>query len=94
MVRGYVFVETQRGRSHELVARLKGNPLVRDMDLVAGPYDVVAVVDADSLDAVGRLVTRTVHAGPDVVRSLTCTSLEPVAKEDAGDSGRVVARAA
>ncbi len=94
MVRGYVFVETQRGRSDELVARLRGNPLVRDMDLVVGPYDVVVIVDAETLEAMGRLVTRDVHAGSDVIRSLTCTTLEPVATEDLVEIGTGVPRAA
>ena len=39
---------------------------------VSGPYDVVALVEGDSHNAIGRLVVEKIQATPGVRRTLTC----------------------
>ena len=42
---------------------------------LAGPYDVIAHVQAPSLDELGRLVVSRIQALDGVTRTVTCTVL-------------------
>ena len=73
--RAYVLIETTAGRIHHVVEELQEMPGLIFVDPVAGPYDVIAVFEADDLAAVGDLVTMHVQAIPGINRTLTCPSL-------------------
>ena len=64
-MKAYVLIETAAGKTKNVkkaLAKIK-NPraTVAAMDAVTGPYDFIAVVDGQSLDAIGVIdgVTRT-----------------------------------
>jgi DNA-binding Lrp family transcriptional regulator len=48
---------------------------VQNVDTVTGPYDIIAVVSAPDLNAVGDLVTSQIHAIEGIVRTVTCLSV-------------------
>lgn len=76
MVKAYVLIEMVAGHSKNLVAALKKRQVTRTLDRVTGPYDVIAVLEAEDLNAVSELVTNEIHTQPGVVRTTTCVSLE------------------
>ena len=39
---------------------------------VTGPYDVIAKIEADSVDDIGKLVVSKVQAVEGITRTLTC----------------------
>jgi len=39
---------------------------------VAGPYDVIAIVEAASMDALGKMVVSRIQSVKGVTRTLTC----------------------
>ena len=41
-------------------------------EAVTGPYDVVVFVDAEDVDALGRLVVTAIQSVEGIVRTLTC----------------------
>jgi DNA-binding Lrp family transcriptional regulator len=45
------------------------------MDAVTGPYDFIAVVDGQSLDAIGSLVTDSIGVIDGVTRTTTCVAV-------------------
>ena len=45
------------------------------MDGVTGPYDIISVVMAPDLNAVGDLVTSEIHTINGIVRTVTCLSV-------------------
>jgi DNA-binding Lrp family transcriptional regulator len=72
MVEAFVLIQAEVGMSSrvgEAVAAIKG---VRSADVVTGPYDVIARVEAGTIDALGRLVVSKVQAVEGVTRTLTC----------------------
>ena len=73
--RAYVLVETNAGQIRPVVEALHKMPGLIFVDPVAGPYDVIAVFEADDLAAVGDLVTTHVQTIPGINRTLTCLSL-------------------
>jgi len=75
MVRAYVLIEMAAGHSRELVNTLKERHGVRNVDRVTGPYDVIAELEAEDIDALSELVTGEVHPITGVMRTITCVCM-------------------
>jgi DNA-binding Lrp family transcriptional regulator len=75
MTRAYILIETGVGQSVNVVNALVGKPGVLSADRVAGPYDVIAVIEADGLKSVGDFVTEHVHTIGGIIRTVTCLAV-------------------
>ena len=76
MVRAYVLIQTevgQGGRVAREVAEIQGTGSTVP---VAGPYDVIAIVEAASMDALGKMVVSRIQSVKGVTRTLTCTVVQ------------------
>ena len=73
--KGYILVETSVGKSRDVAIALRSLPGVEIVDAVTGPYDIIAVVGASDLNAVGDLVTSQIHTIGGIVRTVTCLSV-------------------
>ncbi|MBM3183419.1 MAG: Lrp/AsnC family transcriptional regulator [Chloroflexi bacterium] len=75
--KAYVLIETAVGKTKEVVAALQAQKLkeVKSVDLVTGPYDIIAVVEHDDFNAIGNLVTEKIHPVPGIARTVTCLSI-------------------
>ena len=76
MVRAYILIEMVAGHSRKLVASLQGRGSVADVDRVTGPFDVVAVLEGNDINAISDIVTTEIHSLEGVVRTTTCVCLE------------------
>jgi DNA-binding Lrp family transcriptional regulator len=75
MLSAYVLIETEVGKvAHvaQALSKLDGVQLAEDL---AGPYDVIARLQAPSLDELGRLVVAQIQALDGVTRTVTCMVL-------------------
>jgi DNA-binding Lrp family transcriptional regulator len=75
MLRAYVLIQTQVGKvAHvaQALTNLDGVHLAEDL---AGPYDVIASLQAPSLDELGRLVIAHIQPLDGVTRTMTCLVL-------------------
>lgn len=75
MVQAYVLVQTEvgmAGRVSEAVSRMEG--VVR-VDTVTGPYDVVILTEAATVDELGAAVVSRVQQVAGITRTLTCSIL-------------------
>ena len=68
--RAFVLIETSVGRTKDVVNALGRVSAVISVDAVTGPYDVIAVVEASDLNAVGDVVTSRVHTVAGIVRTV------------------------
>jgi DNA-binding Lrp family transcriptional regulator len=73
--KAYILIETAVGKSRDVTDALSSLPGVLNVDAVTGPYDIIAVVGAPDLNAVGDLVTSQVHTINGIVRTVTCLSV-------------------
>ena len=73
--KAYILIETAVGKSRHVTSALRSLPSVQTVDAVTGPYDIIAVVVAPDLNAVGDLVTSHIHTINGVVRTVTCLSM-------------------
>jgi DNA-binding Lrp family transcriptional regulator len=72
MLRAWVLIQTEVGRAGEVAAAVAAIDGVETAEVTAGPFDVIAKVQARSLDALGRLIVSRVQAVPGTMRTLTC----------------------
>jgi DNA-binding Lrp family transcriptional regulator len=76
MLSAYVLIESEVGKvAHVAQALTKLDGVQRAEDL-AGPYDVIARVQASGLDELGRLVVAHIQLLDGVNRTLTCMVLD------------------
>lgn len=72
MVHAYILIQTAVGQSVDVANAIRGVAGVTRVDAVTGPYDVVAMVQARSVDDLGKLVLSQVQMIPNITRTLTC----------------------
>jgi len=72
MVRkAYVLIQVTVGNTNEVAKSLRRIKGVLAADVVTGPHDVIAVVEAPNSDAVVKIVTREIQAVNGVSDTLT-----------------------
>ncbi len=76
--KAYILIETAVGKSRDVSAGLRSLPGIVTVDAVTGPYDIIAVVDAPDLNAVGDLVTSQIHTISGILRTVTCLSVASI----------------
>jgi DNA-binding Lrp family transcriptional regulator len=73
VVQAYVLIQSEVGKAAlvaEAIAKLSGVTMAED---VTGPYDVIARVEARTVDELGKLVIAKIQDVPGITRTLTCT---------------------
>jgi DNA-binding Lrp family transcriptional regulator len=71
-VHGYVLIQTDVGKAAGVARQIREIAGVVLAEDVTGPYDVIARVEADSIDELGRLVVSQVQLIDGITRTLTC----------------------
>jgi len=70
--KAFVLIETVVGRNKEVVTTLKKLEGVTTVDIVTGPYDVIATIEGETLNDIGDLVTAKIHPIAGISRTVTC----------------------
>jgi len=70
--KAFVLIETDAKKHKDVVAALKSLEGVQSVDMVTGPYDVIAIIGGVDLNAVGNLVTGKIHPIAGIARTVTC----------------------
>ena len=73
--KAYILIETSVGKSRDVAEALRTLNGVITVDAVTGPYDIITVVGAPDLNAVGDLVTSQIHTINGITRTVTCLSV-------------------
>jgi len=75
MAKAFILIETVVGRTKEVNTGLRRLKEVKSVDTVTGPYDIIAVVEADTLNEIGDLVTEKIHPVTGISRAVTCLAM-------------------
>ena len=73
--RAYLLVETAVGKTRDVAATLRDLDNIESVDVVTGPYDIIAVISGPDMTVVGNVVTEDIHTVPGVVRTVTCVAV-------------------
>jgi DNA-binding Lrp family transcriptional regulator len=72
--RAFILVETQVGRANQVVRALRSLPGVMSADVVTGSFDVIALIEVDTMGAMAELVTGQMQSIRGVLRTITCVA--------------------
>jgi DNA-binding Lrp family transcriptional regulator len=73
VVQAYILIQTEVGKAREVALAIKGLAGVVRVDAVTGPYDVVVLTEARSVDELGKMIVSNVQLVPGITRTLTCS---------------------
>jgi DNA-binding Lrp family transcriptional regulator len=75
--KAYVLIETAVGKSKDVVADVTQLDGVELADSVTGPYDVIAIIEAESMIEIGELVADRIGSISGISRTVTCLAINP-----------------
>ena len=73
MVQAYILIQTEVGKARDVAAAIEKIPGVVRVDAVTGPYDVVVLAEAHTVDDLGGLIVSKVQNVLGIMRTLTCS---------------------
>jgi len=73
--KAFVLIETVVGRNKDVVAALRQLEGVKSVDTVTGPYDIISIIEGETLNEIGDLVTAKVHLISGISRTVTCLAV-------------------
>jgi DNA-binding Lrp family transcriptional regulator len=71
-VTAYLLIQTEVGKAAHVVDAIRDITGVVSADDVTGPYDVIVMTEARSLDDLGKMVVSKVQAVEGITRTVTC----------------------
>ena len=74
VARAYILIETQVGKSRDVIAALQSLSNVSSVDIITGEFDMIALVEASDMVAMADLVTGLIQSTPGVTRTITCVA--------------------
>ena len=75
MLSAYVLIESEVGKVPHVAQAMRDLDDVQLAEDLAGPYDIIARVQASGLDELGRLIVFRIQVLDGVTRTLTCMVL-------------------
>ncbi len=73
--KAFILIETAVGKAREVAGTLNNVSEMESVDVVMGPYDVIAVINAPDINTMGGMVTEKIHTITGVVRTVTCVAV-------------------
>lgn len=74
-VRAYILIEVVAGKADDVLHGIRDLREAKEADTVTGPYDIIALVETDDVDALGTLIRQRIQSISGVNRTLTCVSV-------------------
>jgi DNA-binding Lrp family transcriptional regulator len=70
-ISAYIFIESTPGKSSQVAQSVARLPGVQMAHSVTGSYDIIALVQAEDVTALGQFITGQIHRLPGVVKTTT-----------------------
>lgn len=70
-MKAYVLINTRTGEIRDVVNQLTRVEGVIEANMTFGPYDVVAIIAADDIDHLGKVLANYVQPIPGITHTLT-----------------------
>jgi DNA-binding Lrp family transcriptional regulator len=75
-MKAFMLIEIRTGDIPEVVRQLQQIESVTEAYMTFGPYDAVAVVTADNVSHLGRIMSSVIQPIPGVLDTLTCIAVD------------------
>lgn len=68
----YVFINIEAGTAHKVFRELDRISNIAQLDIVTGPYDMIALVQGSDFNQIGNVVMNKIQTIEGIVSSITC----------------------
>jgi DNA-binding Lrp family transcriptional regulator len=75
-MKAFVLIKIRAGEVKDVVQQLRVLDSISEAYMTFGPYDAIAVVQADDLSSIGSLVASTIQPISGVEQTLTCLTVD------------------
>jgi DNA-binding Lrp family transcriptional regulator len=75
-MKAYVLLNIRAGDIASVIQHMKRVEGVSEATMTFGPYDGVAVIEAEDLKAIGKIIYKNVQPIPGVLETLTCLAVD------------------
>ena len=75
-MKAYVLINIHPGDLKDVIRQLKKVQGVLDANMTFGPYDAVAVIEANDINLLGKMISTEIQPIPGVTQTLTCLAVE------------------
>jgi DNA-binding Lrp family transcriptional regulator len=75
-MKAYILINIRIGEIHEVVRQLRRLKGVVEANMTFGPYDAIAVVEANDANHLGKILAMEIQPIPGVIETLTCLTVE------------------
>lgn len=76
MVNAYSLISAEPGKTTEVFKKIKAVEGVKKVECVAGPYDIIARIEVDSLEKLTKAVFGDIRSIPGVTNTTTLIVVE------------------
>jgi DNA-binding Lrp family transcriptional regulator len=73
VVQAYILIQTEVGKARDVAAAIGDISGVERVDAVTGPYEVIVLAEAHTLDELGEMILSRVQMVPGITRTITCS---------------------
>ncbi len=73
MVQAYILIQTEVGKAREVARDIRDVPGIVRVDAATGPYDVIVLTEARTVDELGEIVISKIQSIAGITRTLTCS---------------------
>jgi len=78
MTAAYIMIKSSTGTESDIFAKLKRINGVKSIHIITGPYDLIAFVETDNLDMLGKMVISKIQNLKGINDTMTCMVIDPV----------------
>lgn len=75
-MKAYVLINIRPGDLRDVIRQLKKVPGIVDANMTFGPYDAVAVIEANDINQLGKIISSEIQPIQGVSQTLTCLAVE------------------
>ena len=77
-VKAFVLIQTEieAAKTNDIVTALKEQgEEIKSVDAVTGPYDIIAVIEVETIDKIDTVLDDKIHSITGVQRTVTCLTI-------------------
>ncbi|MCA9934945.1 MAG: Lrp/AsnC ligand binding domain-containing protein [Anaerolineales bacterium] len=75
-MKAYILINIRIGSVNDVIHHLRRIDNVIEANMTFGPYDAVAIIQADDVNHLGRILADAIQPIPGVTETLTCLAVE------------------
>ncbi len=71
-MKAYILINTKIGKTKEIAEKIQEMDEVKRLDIIMGPYDIIAEVETESHESLAHVVMQRLQALDAIMHTMTC----------------------